>query len=372
MFLLDFTALSKQQIIRRPLFARAGDAWDPLQVVRDCYVFPAGEESADAFCDGAADLDHQVTTGLQSLLGGGDQFLDDFEAGWASEDGSARLELADFELDFVFLGEAHVGRVGDDEIEGGRLEVVKQVGVVKENPADGRVLVGLAEFKLEPRGVGFGNFQRGGRVVGGVDFGLREFFCQGEGDRAGAGADIGNFRRFERLGKRKDGFDEVLGFGTRNEDGRRDDEVKSPELLMAGDVLCGHALGALGEGFVVAGVFLGTEFALGMGVKVSAIATEREHEEGLRVESRRGNVLGSETGDGGLEGFAQGHASCYFNTEIQAAALKRAVSFGGSASWPANSVDADAAPNCELAWPFIMLERWFVQQALLGRLADSS
>jgi len=35
-------------------------------------------------------------------------------------------------------------------------------------------------------------------------------------------------------------------------------------------------------------------------------------------------------------------------------------------------MDGDAAPNCAPAWPFIMLERLFVQQALLGSLADSS
>ena len=35
----------------------------------------------------------------------------------------------------------------------------------------------------------------------------------------------------------EDGFDEMLGLGTRDEDGRGDAEVEAVELLLAGDVL---------------------------------------------------------------------------------------------------------------------------------------
>ncbi len=48
------------------------------------------------------------------------------------------------------------------------------------------------------------------------------------------------------------GFDNVLGFGTGNEHGWRDDEVHAPEFLVSGDVLGGHAAFAFGQGSVVA------------------------------------------------------------------------------------------------------------------------
>jgi hypothetical protein len=41
---------------------------------------------------------------------------------------------------------------------------------------------------------------------------------------------------------------------------------------MAGDVLRGNAAGALGERGVVASLFVGGEFALGMRVEVGAVA----------------------------------------------------------------------------------------------------
>ncbi len=74
-----------------------------LQVVGDCYVLPAGEESANAVGDGAADFHHEITAGLEGRMGGGDQLLDHFEASWSGEDGAAGLEFAYFELDLVFF-----------------------------------------------------------------------------------------------------------------------------------------------------------------------------------------------------------------------------------------------------------------------------
>ena len=100
-------------------------------------------------------------------------------AGRSGEDCGARFELADFELDFVFLAEADVRWIGDDEIVRAVIEAVQQIGVVKVDAALGRVVVGGAKFQLQARGVGFGDFERGGRVVGGVDFGGGEFLGQG-------------------------------------------------------------------------------------------------------------------------------------------------------------------------------------------------
>jgi len=44
-----------------------------------------------------------------------------------------------------------------------------------------------------------------------------------------------------------------------------------------------------------------------MRIELCAIAVEREHQEGFGVEARRRDVVRSEVGDGGLEGFLQEH-----------------------------------------------------------------
>ena len=64
---------------------------------------------------------------------------------------------------------------------------------------------------------------------------------------------------------------------------------------MAGDVLCGYAADTFGEGPIVAGPFMGGEFALGMGVEIGAIAVEREHEQQFRIQARGRNSLHGES-----------------------------------------------------------------------------
>src|SRR5262249_13292947 len=78
-------------------------------------------------------------------------------------------------------------------------------------------------------------------------------------------------------------------------------------FLVAGNVLRRDSLGPLGEGFVVAQLFFRGEFAVGMGVEVSAVAVQGEHQKGFGVETRRGNFVRSEIVDGGLEGLLQKH-----------------------------------------------------------------
>jgi len=185
-----------------------------------------------------------MTAGLEGSACGGNQVFDDFETGWSGEDRSSWLEFADFELDFVFFGLADVRRIGDHEIESFRFEAVEQFGVVEEEAAFRRVLV-CTKLKLKTRRVGFGNFERGGGVVGGVDLGRGEFLRERESDGAGAGADVGDFGILKQLCEREHDFDQVLGFGARDQNRGRDDQVESPEFLVTGDVLGGDTFGAL-------------------------------------------------------------------------------------------------------------------------------
>ena len=86
------------------------------------------------------------------------------------------------------------------------------------------------------------------------------------------------------------GLDHVLGFRTRNEHGRSNDQIHAPEFLMSGDVLGGHAAFAFGQGLVVAALFVRGEFALGMGVEIGAVAFQGEHEQQFGIHARRGDV----------------------------------------------------------------------------------
>ena len=227
-------------------FPRQRDARNSLQVICQCYVVPTLQESAHTFGDRAADFDHKIAAGFEFFVGGGDELRDDFETGCPGEDGAARFELADFELNRIFFGSTDVRRVRDHELECLSRKPVEQIGVVKVDAAFGGVGVRSAEFELETGGVGFGDFKCCGRDVGGVNFGVGKFLGQRESDRSGAGADVSDDRSFHRASQRDDGLDEVLGLRSWDQDGRRDDEIESPEFLVSGDVLRGDALGALG------------------------------------------------------------------------------------------------------------------------------
>src|SRR5882762_11323809 len=148
--------------------ARSGHARNSLQIICDCYVFPAVQETAYGFGDGAADLQDEIAAGLQRNARSGDQVFDDFEAGRSSEDSPARFEFADFELDLVFFRLADVGRIRDYDVEGGGFQAFQQIGVVEEEPALGFPGFRSAEFQLEAGGVGFGDLESRRGVVAGV------------------------------------------------------------------------------------------------------------------------------------------------------------------------------------------------------------
>ena len=209
----------------------------------------------------------------------------------SGKDGVARLEFADFELNFIRFRFADVGRIGDDEIERTIPEPGKQVGFAELN----------ATFELMAGSVGARDFECGGGDIGRVDFGLRQLFGQSQRDAARAGADVDNSaggilrpasdtrasavrgaeRRTPGAGRRgvqfQHSFDDMLGLGAWNQNRRRDDEIHAPEFLVASDVLRGNAVGALSECGVVSSFLIDCEFALGMRVEVGAVTAQREH-----------------------------------------------------------------------------------------------
>jgi hypothetical protein len=143
-------------------------------------ILPGFEEAGYVARDGGADFEDEPSAGTESGVGLGDEAGDDFGAGGSGENGVARFELADFELDLIFFRFTDIGRIGDDEIEGVGSESGEQVGLAEMDTG----------FELVAGGVGAGDFEGGGGDVGGVDFGLGEFVGQGYGDAAGAGADV--------------------------------------------------------------------------------------------------------------------------------------------------------------------------------------
>src|SRR5437879_5005455 len=166
------------------------------------------------------------------------------------------------------------------------------------------------------RGVAAGDGERGARNVRGVNPCAGQLFCEGYGNAAGAGANVGdlqalaaecllvagaNFADGEAVER---DFDDVLGFRAGNQDVRRDLKFEAPEFLLAGEVLCGLAGGAAGEQ-------AGKEMYLGIGyyffrmsIEPCAVAAERVHKEQLGRERVRWNAGGAQL----REGFAKSGA----------------------------------------------------------------
>ena len=76
---------------------------------------------------------------------------------------------------------------------------------------------------------------------------------------------------------------------------------------MPGDVLRRNALRTLGERIFVARLFFLSQFALGMSVEIRAIAAQREHEQQLGIQARRGNVGGIQALDGTGKSLTETH-----------------------------------------------------------------
>lgn len=98
----------------------------------------------------------------------------------------------------------------------------------------------------------------------------------------------------------KDGFDEELGFGARDEGVAGDAEVEAVELLVAGEVLDGFFVGAAADERAIGAEQGLGEVGVGVGDEPGAIAEEEMGEEGLGLAAWDG-------GCGFGQGFLQGH-----------------------------------------------------------------
>ena len=162
-------------------------------------------------------------------------------------------------------------------------------------------------FQLQPDGIGARNFQRLGREIDGINFGVRQLVRQCQRDASRTCADIHQLGTLDSARQLQHRFNQMLGLGTRNQHRRRDHEIQAPEFLVPGDVLRWHAGGALGEHFFVSRSFFRSEFALGMRVEVGTIGAEDEHEQHLGVHAGRAHVGSVETFDRGRERLLQLH-----------------------------------------------------------------
>lgn len=106
----------------------------------------------------------------------------------------------------------------------------------------------------------------------------------------------------------EDGFDQVFGFWARDEDGWCDVEREAVELLLASDVLDGLVREAAENEAVVAGLLMGSERAVAVGVQRGARDSERVEKQKERVAVGIGAKIWRRVklSGGAREGFAEG------------------------------------------------------------------
>src|SRR6266481_2060808 len=133
--------------------------------------------------------------------------------------------------------------------------------------------------------------QGGWRNVGGVNCGAGEFFGQGDGDAAGAGANVGDLQAFAGKGLFAAGaefaegeavqgnFDDVFGFGAGNQNVGSHFQFEAPEFLCAGEVLGWFTGNTARDQFEEQICVRGGNLFFGMGVEPSALAAEDVEEQ---------------------------------------------------------------------------------------------
>ena len=133
-----------------------------------------------------------------------------------------------------------------------------------------------------------------------------------DGNGSGAGADVEDLQRRGGINFREHCFDEMLRFGTRDEDCGRDVECEAVELLLAGDVLDGLVGEAAEDEALVMRLLVGREDAGWVGVELCAGDSECVQEQQQRVAGGAvAQVWGRvELGGGAGEGFAEGVVGC--------------------------------------------------------------
>jgi len=157
----------------------------------------------------------------------------------------------------------------------------------------------------------------------------------------------------------------VLGFGARDEDGRRDLEGETIELLLAGDVLDGFVGEAAEDEVVVAGLLVRGEEARGVGVEFGAGDCEGVQQQQERVAVRVGAKVGRcvEPADRSGEGFTESRRGSGQGSVLSCQLHEDYLLFG--AAWmrmmlPSGSVTEIISMWVVLPWASVKLEpaRW--------------
>src|ERR1700674_3988765 len=151
-------------------------------------------------------------------------------------------------------------------------------------------------------GVAAGDGESRARNIGGVDRCSGQIFREGDGDAAGAGADIGDLQAFAGEGLFAAGapfadseaiegnFDDVLGFGAGNQDVGCYFKLEAPEFLFAGEVLRRFAMRAPRNKCEKARGVGSRDFIFGTGGEPTAVAAYYMKKQEFRGKCERGDV----------------------------------------------------------------------------------
>jgi hypothetical protein len=226
------------------------------------------EEAGEIGSLAVSELGEEPTGGAEPTVGVPGQGAVGSEAVGTAGEGEAGVVIPDFGHQERNFGVRDVGRVGDDEVEGG---VRGQVGVRAE---------GVLEVKrdaveqAEVGRVGAGDVEGFRGQVEGVDVGVGMRGREMEGEASGAGAEVGDAGVWD-IGDEFPGEEgELFGFRARYEDMPGDLEGQMEEGRGADEMLEGDASGALLDEVV--------ELAegLGCGFRSQADASSEERDAG--------------------------------------------------------------------------------------------
>ena len=187
------------------------------------------EQATHRFTLSGSVFEQQAARRRQVSGSAGRDFPDGIETVLAPDQGSARLEAHSVALE-VGIAARDIGWVCDDQ----RRTV----------PAERRAPVAAAKLdvaKPETSRVRCGEREGGGGNIGGDDPAFRTLPGERKGNRAAAGAQIGELKRARRGNEPESELDEALGLGPGNQDGGRHLEVQGPELAPSQEVGGGYA-----------------------------------------------------------------------------------------------------------------------------------
>lgn len=248
-----------------------------------------------------AEFEHELAAGAE-VAGGlaGEQFVEAQAVGAAIE-GAGGVEITDFGVEGGDFGGGDVGRVADDQVEGGGRRQGRKGVAMEELEAVGDLVAG---------GVGAGDFEGGCGNIEGGEPGGGTFQGEGDGEAAGAGTEVeGGGGRGAGGEEGPAGLGEKFGFGPGDEDVAVDGHFVAAKAGGAGDVLEGFAEAAALDEFTKLAGFAGGENALEVEVQFHAGELQEMGEEQLGLQARGLDAFFGEEIGAFLDGFEDGHGS---------------------------------------------------------------